>query len=1100
METTESRFDNYLRELSEKISLDDLRKLVALCGGLTPSITRKDRADILSRGNTYALLAKLREIGHISETKPVVLVQLLQKVSRPDLIDDLRVRYSLGFHRHVTAIDYDKALEERNRHQAKRRSRQGTTEIAQPIKAGESLEEKYPSQTTEIEFAIDGPRSKTHAVKAEKSLLESDIKIKTKRGRVMIVGQFGVGKTSLKRSLFKEEFNPRHDSTKGIDLVRFSIDISNFFEVADKTKISPTQIVMRKLLADEMRELLSPTEKMPEKPISNHDSNVPVKSEHDVPLRQIKHDDEEYPNVDDDVFQDENNGDDLGSLDLLSQLLFEDEDELKLLENLNVNQIGMDMESFCDFGLWDFAGQSVYYTTHQVFLDNKSIFILVADASRDLDEECPMDECESRGERQCWKKKMKYKDYLTFWLNSIHTCSKRSTETIVIDDQEYTTPLIILVATKKDKLNKDQQDEFVQEMRLYLAEECEEAFDAHVFQETFIIDNSKSGTDEEDPEIQRLRECLKVIADAPIFTTDVPVKWLRLELVLKALKDLNKHVVSISFFNHYATKLGITEKETSEILKYFHAIGIVYFFEDLLVLEAKWLTGILSRVILMKLGDFPIKHPKKKVERFLINLRRYGILHDELLDFILDERKRIKSAKSDMIEGSLTGISQICYLQKRCTAQKEKNKAVENNLAYDARQSVQEITSVSNEEAMCADSGDSRTTKGRQRVVELLKQFDLVYPLNRAAVSKSYIVPSLLQLDRLEVLPLGEEKSYHTLPLYYHFSGGFLPEGFYYRLVVRCLENWREEIDETTLRKNLKYHHARIPVSKRHRMTLTKIGSDVVMVMWYSTTERTFKPLHPKPDPAKCRDARIFVESAMNDIIETWMPSLRYDAKVRCSCEGHKKKYQDSDCEKWIGDNDFVYHDVKVEPPYQVKKCQSVPEMNLTKGIEQTRKYVGPNRVQCTEMPCMMDLQPVKTWFGVSSSVRLALKDFTERMPKLGVVAMSCVVIVFFWLFVLAIESVLIECEPISSSTGIAMLVQCIAIFLILICAFSLATWLCIFYSRNDDEYRTVRALFLVVLSMMFIYMSTFAKEISKMTEDCPHPEINDVPSNQTVT
>ncbi|XP_070536685.1 uncharacterized protein [Ptychodera flava] len=988
METTESRFDNYLRELSEKISLDDLRKLVALCGGLTPSITRKDRADILSRGNTHALLAKLREIGHISETKHVVIVQLLQKVNRPDLVDDLRVRYSLGFHKHVTAIDYDKALEERNRHQAKLRSRQCTTEIAQPIKAGESLEEKCPSQTTEIEFATDWQRSKTHAVEAEKNLLESNIRIKTKRGRVMIVGQFGVGKTSLKRSLFKEEFNSRHDSTKGIDLVRFSIDISNLFEVADKTKVSPTQMVMRKLLAHEMRELLSPTKKMQEKSISNHNSNVPVKSEQDVPLRQIKHDDEEYPNVDDDVFQDENNGDNLESLNLLSQLLFEDEDEQKLLENLNVNQIGMDMESFCDFGLWDFAGQSVYYTTHQVFLDNKSIFILVADASRDLDDECPMDECESRGERQCWKKNMKYKDYLTFWLNSIHTCSKRSTETIVIDDQEYTTPLIILVATKKDKLNKDQQDEFVQEMRLYLAEECEEAFDAHVFQETFIVDNSKSGTDEEDPEIKRLRECLKLIADAPIFTTDVPVKWLRLELVLKALKDLNKHVASISFVNHYATKLGITEKETSEILKYFHAIGIVYFFQDLLVLEAQWLTGILSRVILMKLGDFPIKHPKKKMERFLINIRRYGILHDELLDFILDERKRIKNKKSDVIECDLTG----------------QNKAVEKSLAYDARQSVQDITSVSNDEAMCADSGDSRTTKGRQRVVELLKHFDLVYPLNRAAVSKSYIVPSLLQLDRLEVLPLGEEKSYHTLPLYYHFSGGFLPEGFYYRLVVRCLENWRGEIDETTLRKNLKYHHARIPVSRRHRMTLTKIGSDIVMVMWYSTTERTFQPLHPKPDPVKCIDARIFVESAMNDIIKTWMPSLRYDAKVRCSCKGHKNKHEDADCEKWIGDNDFVFHDVTVDPPYQVtKEGQSVPEMNLTKGIEQTRKYVGPYRLQCTEMPCMMDLQPVKTWFGVSNSVRLTLKDFTERMPKLGVVAMSCVVIVFFWLFVLTI-------------------------------------------------------------------------------------------------
>ena len=33
--------------------------------------------------------------------------------------------------------------------------------------------------------------------------------------------------------------------------------------------------------------------------------------------------------------------------------------------------------------LWDFAGQSVYYETHQLFLTSKAIYLLVYDLSRD---------------------------------------------------------------------------------------------------------------------------------------------------------------------------------------------------------------------------------------------------------------------------------------------------------------------------------------------------------------------------------------------------------------------------------------------------------------------------------------------------------------------------------------------------------------------------------------------------------------------------------------------------------------------------------------------------------------------------------------------
>ena len=46
------------------------------------------------------------------------------------------------------------------------------------------------------------------------------------RGRVMLVGAFGAGKTSTKRSLFNEPYEEKHLSTDGADI--YNIDITEW--------------------------------------------------------------------------------------------------------------------------------------------------------------------------------------------------------------------------------------------------------------------------------------------------------------------------------------------------------------------------------------------------------------------------------------------------------------------------------------------------------------------------------------------------------------------------------------------------------------------------------------------------------------------------------------------------------------------------------------------------------------------------------------------------------------------------------------------------------------------------------------------------------
>lgn len=43
-------------------------------------------------------------------------------------------------------------------------------------------------------------------------------------------------------------------------------------------------------------------------------------------------------------------------------------------------------ERNADCGFWDFAGQKVFYATHQTFMSSNAVYLLVVDISKDLSE------------------------------------------------------------------------------------------------------------------------------------------------------------------------------------------------------------------------------------------------------------------------------------------------------------------------------------------------------------------------------------------------------------------------------------------------------------------------------------------------------------------------------------------------------------------------------------------------------------------------------------------------------------------------------------------------------------------------------------------
>ncbi|XP_033109051.1 probable serine/threonine-protein kinase pats1 [Anneissia japonica] len=104
--------------------------------------------------------------------------------------------------------------------------------------------------------------------------------------------------------------------------------------------------------------------------------------------------------------------------------------------------------------IWDFAGQDVYYITHQMFLVSRAIYILCFDLRHDLHKPVPVLEGEKVSSFEC---RMTYLEFIIFWLQSIYS---HTTENPTVREQEQSSPPVYIVGTHKDMLpgNEEQKN------------------------------------------------------------------------------------------------------------------------------------------------------------------------------------------------------------------------------------------------------------------------------------------------------------------------------------------------------------------------------------------------------------------------------------------------------------------------------------------------------------------------------------------------------------------------------------------------------------------------------------------------------------------
>ncbi|KAL3888019.1 hypothetical protein ACJMK2_000403, partial [Sinanodonta woodiana] len=402
--------------------------------------------------------------------------------------------------------------------------------------------------------------------------------------RVMVVGQFGVGKTTLiKRILDQPVHINEKKSTEGIDVhkhcCKLSLDTGEWIQQVEDSYQLYTLHRLHKLLSapdqkpditqeqGNITEVSSQTEKTPE--LDATKSNVP--STTSVPdqevqsstqlsiargdeIHHVDHVDKETAIVD--VPQNDTSIESEKKIDTMMEII--------RLVNENADKLVKNIENYAAVSVWDFAGQYPFYSTHQMFLTSRAIYLLVIDLSQQITDLIKDDKCflDAKGinPRQVL-------DLFQIWMNSIHSSVKSPKDIVPV----------ILVGTHVDKLLEGSRKEVIDMYFEKLRNTLREKPTIRHLMDTIAIDNTQP-----DPMLEELKKRIfELSKQQSHWGEERPARWIPLEQAIMTLKASGTKIVPLSLIEeiNMSGSVKIEDRDELELfLKFQHELGTIIYF------------------------------------------------------------------------------------------------------------------------------------------------------------------------------------------------------------------------------------------------------------------------------------------------------------------------------------------------------------------------------------------------------------------------------------------------------------------------------------------------------------------------------------------
>ena len=649
----------------------------------------------------------------------------------------------------------------------------------------------------------------------------------------MLIGQGGAGKTSTKKSLKGIWFDPNEDRTVGID-----VDPSHF-KVSTETwrtgeqgndKNSDTAIYLdyhlARCIADSLKTQENTTQQntdtnfldseiteVPEQPITIDESR---EGEDTKALSTVQKEEaaaaERFSRGD---LSD--NGKELIQKSHGLSLSTVPEEVAAVTERFLREDVDDSREDIY-FTFWDFAGQSVYYVTHPLFLTARAMFLLVYDLSLNPDDEAKpvLKQGVYEESEESYNIKTNF-DYLDFWMRSVASLARGQAEGSRLEETpSVKLPPVFLVCTHADKpYGLGDPEKLARKIFGYLKRK---PYGAHLC-DVFWIDNTSLSVNNSDcPQIVRLREEIIAVAKKlPFINETIPINWLKFEKALQATKEVGNKRISLESAKDIAKKDCniVDEKEFETLLNHLHDIRSLIHYEDtvqlnkLVVLDPQWLVDVFKKVITVKPYD-----PKEK--EFLHLWRRLestGVLDENLVAHVW---------------GPL----------------------------FEDKETLESL-------------------------IGIMERFSLLCPWSvHASSNRQYLVPSMLMsCPTTELLELVESANIPSL--FVKFSNGEVPPAFFPRLVVQFIQWGRERFwsEETP---QLFMGFARFYASEEKCSVIFICHSSSVEVVVHGGNSAPFLPSSGEETCARrvCRQLSLILECMRNQF--PWLENMKYEMCVKC--------------------------------------------------------------------------------------------------------------------------------------------------------------------------------------------------------------------------
>ncbi len=304
--------------------------------------------------------------------------------------------------------------------------------------------------------------------------------------------------------------------------------------------------------------------------------------------------------------------------------------------------------------LWDCGGQVVFLDVMSAFLTLRTVYMLVFDASKDLNDKLDVDSVKEGEIVGTEPSHLSTTEMLLQWMAFIHVLLRlRKQETRPMQAKAPQSGQVMLVGTHKDELKSrvSEHDELQRKIKdqLHLQYEDRASSDLLIPEPIYIVDNTTAGNGElEDPVLKKIREQVhRVILKN--FSVPTPVSWVFFRRVMKRL-FVSQRVVKYEEVVAIAKACWIQSEAVPKVLAFYHQLGVFLHYADVpslkgwVIVHPQWFLWNLVKLLCPH--GLQEDHGK---ERMWNLLRKKGILVQELYESVLSGNEVPPQALIDLL-------------------------------------------------------------------------------------------------------------------------------------------------------------------------------------------------------------------------------------------------------------------------------------------------------------------------------------------------------------------------------------------------------------------------------------------------------------------